>query len=176
MRQLQLMAHGEPADVIELVTVPDPVLGQEDVLVSMEAAPLNPSDFLLVRGIYGVRPGLPFSLGAEGVGRVVRTGPNVDAALLGKRVLILPTYEQGTWADHVIVTERTIVPMPDGADPLQLANTGPRTPSADTNSASQAPCRGLRDGPGLLLRVGSGSHHQTTVAGCSRRGRNRFCR
>ena len=81
MRQLQLMAHGEPADVIELVTVPDSVLGQEDVLVSMEAAPLNPSDFLLVRGIYGVRPALPVSLGAEGVGRVAQTGSKVDPAL-----------------------------------------------------------------------------------------------
>src|SRR5262245_51906469 len=72
MRQLQLIAFGEPSEVIELHTVPEPVLGQEDVLVSMEAAPLNPSDFLLVRGSYGVRPALPFSLGAEGVGRPTR--------------------------------------------------------------------------------------------------------
>jgi NADPH:quinone reductase-like Zn-dependent oxidoreductase len=47
MRQLQLIAHGEPSDVIELNTVSEPALGEEDVLVSMEAAPLNPSDFLL---------------------------------------------------------------------------------------------------------------------------------
>ncbi|HEV3261547.1 MAG TPA: hypothetical protein VG013_32150 [Gemmataceae bacterium] len=56
MRQLQLMAFGEPSAVIELNTVSEPVLGQDDVLVSMEAAPLNPSDFLFVRGLYGVRP------------------------------------------------------------------------------------------------------------------------
>jgi len=59
MRQLQLIAHGEPSDVIELKTVSEPALGQEDLLISMEAAPLNPSDFLLVRGIYGVRPAFP---------------------------------------------------------------------------------------------------------------------
>ena len=41
MRQLQLVAHGEPSDVIKLNTVPEPVLGQEDVLISMEAAPIN---------------------------------------------------------------------------------------------------------------------------------------
>ena len=68
MRQLQLVAFGEPSEVIELKTISEPILGEEDVLVSMEAAPINPSDFLLVRGIYGVRPNLPFSLGAEGVG------------------------------------------------------------------------------------------------------------
>ena len=74
MRQLQLMAHGEPSDVIELKTVAEPVLGPEEVLVSMEAAPLNPSDFLLVRGMYGVRPALPSPVGTEGVGRVTKRG------------------------------------------------------------------------------------------------------
>jgi NADPH:quinone reductase-like Zn-dependent oxidoreductase len=126
MRQLQLVAHGEPSDVIELNTVSTPALGDEDVLVSMEAAPLNPSDFLLVRGIYGVRPVFPFSVGAEGVGRVTQTGSKVDVALQGKRVLILPTYEQGTWADQVVVPVRNIVPMSDEADPLQLSMIGRR--------------------------------------------------
>ena len=124
MRQLQLVAFGEPLEVIELKTVPEPVLGQEDVLVSMEAASINPSDFLLVRGIYGVRPALPFSVGAEGVGRIIQTGSKVDVALRGKRVLILPTLEQGTWADQVVVPVRNLVPMSDEADPLQLAMIG----------------------------------------------------
>src|SRR5262249_3180695 len=104
------------------------VLGQEDVLVSMEAAPINPSDFLLVRGIYGVRPALPFPLGAEGVGRVTRTGSKVDVALQGPRVLSLPTYEQGTWADQVVVPVRNIVPM-----------RGRRRPPA-TRHARDQPC------------------------------------
>jgi NADPH:quinone reductase-like Zn-dependent oxidoreductase len=124
MRQLQLIAHGEPSDVIELKTVSEPALGQEDLLISMEAAPLNPSDFMLVRGIYGVRPALPFSVGSEGVGRVTQTGSKVDVGLQGKRVLILPTYEQGTWADQVVVPVQNIVPMRDEGDPLQLSMIG----------------------------------------------------
>jgi NADPH:quinone reductase-like Zn-dependent oxidoreductase len=95
MRQLQLIAHGEPSDVIELNPVSEPALGREDVLISMEAAPINPSDFLFVRGIYGIRPTFPSPVGAEGVGRVAKTGSQVDVALRGQRVLILPTYEQG---------------------------------------------------------------------------------
>jgi NADPH:quinone reductase-like Zn-dependent oxidoreductase len=121
MRQLQLVAHGEPSDVIELNTVSEPALGRDDVLISMEAAPVNPSDFLFIRGTYGVRPAFPSSVGAEGVGRVAKTGSNVDVALRGKRVLILPTYEQGTWADEVVVPMRNIVPVSDQGDPLQLA-------------------------------------------------------
>ena len=124
MRQLQLVAYGEPSEVIELNTVAEPALGPEDVLISMEAAPLNPSDFMLVRGIYGVRPTFPFSVGSEGVGRVTQTGSKVDVALQGKRVLILPTYEQGTWADQVAVPVRNIVPVSDEADPLQLSMIG----------------------------------------------------
>src|SRR5258706_5215846 len=124
MRQLQLIAHGEPSDVIRLNAVAEPALGQEDVLISIEAAPLNPSDFMLVRGRYGVRPTLPFSLGSEGVGRVAKVGSKVDVAWQARRVLILPTYEQGTWADQAVVPVRTIVPMSDEADPLQLPMIG----------------------------------------------------
>jgi NADPH:quinone reductase-like Zn-dependent oxidoreductase len=124
MRQLQLIAHGEPTDVVELNRVSEPVLGPEDVLVSMEAAPLNPSDFLFVRGMYGVRPTFPSSVGAEGVGRVAKIGSKVDVALRGKRALIIPTYEQGTWGDQVVVPVRNLVPMSDAADPLQLSMIG----------------------------------------------------
>lgn len=124
MRQLQLIAHGEPSEVIEINTVSEPALGQEDVLISMEAAPLNPSDFSFVRGTYGVRPAFPSSVGAEGVGRVAKIGSRVNVALRGKRVLILPTYEQGTWADEVVVPMRNLVPMSHEADPLQLSMIG----------------------------------------------------
>src|SRR5882757_3973557 len=124
MRQLQLVAHGEPSDVIELNAISEPALGPEDVLISMEAAPVNPSDFLFVRGTYGIQPAFPSSVGAEGVGRVAKIGSKVDPALRGKRVLILPTYEQGTWADEVVVPVRNLVPMTDKVDPLQLSMIG----------------------------------------------------
>src|SRR2546421_3754346 len=124
MRQLQLVAYGEPSDVIELHTVSEPVLGEQDVLLSMEAAPLNPSDFLFVRGKYGIRPAFPSPVGPEGVGRVAKIGSKVDVALQGKLVVILPTYEQGTWADQVVVPVRNIVPMSDKADYLQLSMIG----------------------------------------------------
>jgi phosphotransferase system HPr (HPr) family protein len=124
LRRLQLVAHGEPSNVIELSTVSQPALGQDEVVISMDAAPLNPSDFLFIRGIYGVRPAFPSPVGAEGIGRVTKTGSKVDVALQGKRVLILPTYEQGTWADQVIAPVRNIVPVSDEADPLQLAMIG----------------------------------------------------
>ena len=67
-------------------------LGQEDVLIMMEAAPLNPSDFLLVRGLYGLRPASPSSVGAEGIGRVAKMGSKVDEALQGQAFQHLPIF------------------------------------------------------------------------------------
>jgi NADPH:quinone reductase-like Zn-dependent oxidoreductase len=48
----------------------------------------------------------------------------VDVALQGQRVLILPTDEQATWADQVVVPGRNLVPMRDDADPLQRSMIG----------------------------------------------------
>jgi hypothetical protein len=55
-------------------------------------------------------------VGARLVGRVAKIGSRVNVALRGKRVLILPTYEQGTWADEVVVPMCNLVPMSDEAE------------------------------------------------------------
>ncbi|MGE4427285.1 MAG: alcohol dehydrogenase catalytic domain-containing protein [Solirubrobacteraceae bacterium] len=124
MQTLQLTAFGDASDVVELLSLPDPEPGAGEVLVQMEAATINASDFLLVNGTYGVRPSLPYRVGGEGVGRVTALGVDVDPGLEGRRVLLLPTYDHGTWATHVVVAEDAIVPVPDDADPLQVAMIG----------------------------------------------------
>ncbi len=128
--QLQLTAFGNPAEVVQLQIRAVPAPGADEVVVALEAAPLNQSDFLLVRGTYGVRPALPAAIGSEGVGRVVQVGAQVEAALLHQRVLILPTYEQGTWATHAVVPVRNVVPVRADADPQQLAMLGINPPTA----------------------------------------------
>jgi NADPH:quinone reductase-like Zn-dependent oxidoreductase len=124
MKRLQLLRFGNPEEVIALNEAPEPALKAGEVLVKLEAASINPSDFLLVKGYYGLQPTFPFNLGAEGVGRVVTVGDEVDKALQGKRVLILPTSESGTWADHLVATPKQLVPAPEEADALQLAMIG----------------------------------------------------
>ncbi|MEA2381426.1 MAG: hypothetical protein QOH72_1397, partial [Solirubrobacteraceae bacterium] len=124
MPALQLTGFGEPAEVVMLVSQPALVAGRDEVVVALEAATVHPSDIHLIRGFYGVKPQLPGPLGAEGVGKVVEVGPGADQALLGRRVAILPTYEQGTWADHALVAARDLVPVSDEGDPQQLAMIG----------------------------------------------------
>ena len=104
MNALRLTGFGDPAKVVALVTEPEPQVSHDELLVALEAAPVHPSDLHLIRGFYGVHPELPAPLGAEGVGRVTEVGPEADQHLIGRRVVILPTYEPGTWAEHAVVS------------------------------------------------------------------------
>lgn len=119
--QLQLLGFGEPNEVVQLGIAGKDVLKDDDVLVSMEAAPIHLSDLMLVRGVYGVKPSFPAPLGAEGVGIITAIGARADAGLIGKRVLILPMYTYGTWAAKVIVPQQYVVPVSNTTDALQLA-------------------------------------------------------
>lgn len=121
IKQLRLLRFGEPDETVELYAADKPQLLAHEVLVAVEAAPIHLSDFLLVRGIYGVKPAFPASLGAEGVGKVIAVGKDANVELIGKRVLILPMYTYGTWAEQVAVPEQFVIPVNDATDPLQLA-------------------------------------------------------
>jgi NADPH:quinone reductase-like Zn-dependent oxidoreductase len=121
MSQLILTAIGDVDENVRLETEPDLTLGPDDLLVALEAATVNPSDFTYAGGTYGARPQIPSGLGSEGVGRVVAAGSSADPSLVGRRVVILPTYEQGTWSDEVVVPARNVVAVPEGSDALQLA-------------------------------------------------------
>ena len=124
MRKLQITAIGEPAEVLELVEFQAPAPGRGQVLVEVEAATINASDFLYISGRYFITPQPPADVGAEGVGRVLAVGPGEDESLVNARVLLLPTYRHGTWATHVIAAATDIVVVPDDVDVVQLAMVG----------------------------------------------------
>jgi trans-2-enoyl-CoA reductase len=108
-----------PQDVIRPEPFTPPELAAGQALVEVLAAPINPSDLLMLTGDYGVLPPLPATGGSEGVGRVARLGPDTAGPGVGRTVL-LPT-GSGTWSTHVVAEVRRLVPLPEGADPRQLA-------------------------------------------------------
>jgi trans-2-enoyl-CoA reductase len=124
MRKLQISAIGKPADVLQLVEFQTPAPGPGQVLVEVEAATINESDFLFISGHYFITPQPPCDVGAEGVGRVLAVGPGENESLVGARVLLLPTYRHGTWAPHLIAATTDIVVVPDDSDIVQLAMVG----------------------------------------------------
>ncbi|MGL6110290.1 MAG: zinc-dependent alcohol dehydrogenase family protein [Rubrivivax sp.] len=129
MQRAQYTQRGPvPQASIECVEFPDPVLAEGQVLVQVLAAPINPSDVLTLTGQYGTLPPLPAIGGNEGVGKVVAHGPGVSTPAIGQTVL-LPR-GVGTWATHVVGEARRLMPLPNEADPLQLAMMVVNPPTA----------------------------------------------
>lgn len=117
-----------PHEVIRALPLelPPPSAGQ--VLVAMRAAPINPSNLLTLTGEYGVLPPLPAIGGSEGVGRVAALGAGVTELAVGQLVL-LPR-GGGTWVTHLLAEASSLVPLPEGADELQLAMLTVNPPTA----------------------------------------------
>src|SRR5262245_38012413 len=120
MLAIQFSRLGPPEEVAEVVELPDPPPpAPGEVLVELEAAPINPSDLLMLRGEYGIRPDLPAVGGNEGVGRVAALGAGVAHLKVGDRVP-LAGIRGGSWRERAIARASRLAPLPD-ADPLQLA-------------------------------------------------------
>jgi len=117
-----------PQAVIQAVPFERPVLKHGQALVAVLAAPINPSDVLMLTGQYGQLPPLPAVGGSEGVGRVVELGPDTQGPSIGQTVL-LPV-GIGSWATHVVAPASRLVPLPNDADPRQLAMLTVNPPTA----------------------------------------------
>ena len=123
MKLLQFTEYGRP-DAIRLVEKPDPVAGPGEVVVELEVAALNPSDFMILDGQYAIRPALPSGIGSEGVGHISSTGAGVRSFSAGDRVLIVPSASRGTWAEKTVVNADQVIPVADGTDGQQLSMAG----------------------------------------------------
>jgi NADPH:quinone reductase-like Zn-dependent oxidoreductase len=89
----------------------------------MILSPVNPSDMLVVQGLYGVLPRLPATPGFEGVGIVEEVGPGLLARMLnlkGKRVVVINS-AGGNWAEKAIIPARMARPVPDDIPDEQAA-------------------------------------------------------
>ncbi len=93
------------------IPVPHPTVGQ--VLVRMAAAPINPSDLGMLRKA-GERNGeaLPLTPGIEGCGTVVAAGEGLLGAFLkGRRVACASRTGGGSWAEYLVTSVRSCIPL-----------------------------------------------------------------
>ena len=68
-------------------TYPIPVPEENEVLVEVKAAPINPSDLGLIYGFYPTTRKYPFGAGLEGCGRIIKSGGGkVADSFVGKKV------------------------------------------------------------------------------------------
>lgn len=110
MKAWRLHELGDPKDVLKLEDIREPVAGDGEVVVEVEAASLNFFDILLCRGEYQERPELPFSPGGEVAGTVAGTD---------RRVIATPS-PTGGFSQKVVVREDTLFDIP-GSLPAEKA-------------------------------------------------------
>ncbi len=93
---------------------PDPTPGPGQVLVEVRAASLNFPDALMVRGLYQVKPALPFVPGAEVAGVVRAVGAGVETPRAGDSIVGFCGH--GGFGELCVVEASRTMPLPQGID------------------------------------------------------------
>src|SRR5881227_3127275 len=112
-------AHGNPADVLRIETKPWPRPGPDEVVVAMQAAPINPADLNAIEGKYPGKREVPAIPGFEGSGIISEVGRNISNGSVGSLV-ILP-HDIGTWREACAVNASDLIVVPPEIDPVQAA-------------------------------------------------------
>ena len=113
---------GEPKDVLVLDEVdrPQPESGQ--VVVRVLAAAANFPDVLMCRGLYQIKPDLPFTPGVELCGEVVELGEGVTGLAVGDRVVGSPVLPHGGFAEYAVMDRASTLPAPAALDDAEAAS------------------------------------------------------
>lgn len=116
-RHLTFNQFGPPSSVLNLEAFTLPPLKKGEVLLEIQASPINPADLNFIEGTYGVKPELPATAGIECVATVLES--------LSERFspgdTVIPISRIGGWTDHAITHEQNLIRLPSGIDPLQAA-------------------------------------------------------
>lgn len=117
MKAVLFESAGKPEDVLRFSTsIQIPTPGPDEVLVRVEARPVQPADIMFIEGRYRIKPMLPQIAGLEGAGAVAAVGTNASIAI-GTRVAFR---SPGTWAEYAAVPVDRLYVVPDGV-PIESA-------------------------------------------------------
>ena len=117
----QVRELGEPIEVLKLSQAPDPQPGPGQLLVRVLGAAANFPDVLMCRGMYQVRPAMPFTPGVELCGEVAALGEGVSGFAMGDRVIGASILPHGGFAELAIMNEATTYAAPTSLDNAEAA-------------------------------------------------------
>jgi mitochondrial enoyl-[acyl-carrier protein] reductase / trans-2-enoyl-CoA reductase len=127
MKAIELKAFGDPTEVVELSDVPDVgAPAPDEVVIALEASPINATDLMIIAGRYGFLPPLPSILGVEGVGRVAAVGAAVKHLKEGDRALV--PVMQPAWSERIRTRASWLRPLP-----------GPMLPNSPCSASIRRP-------------------------------------
>ena len=116
--------HYGGAEVLELISVPRPVLAPDAILIRVGAAGVNPADWRIRGGQFRffARLSLPFVPGSDVAGVVEAVGPAVTRFRPGDAVYaMLPSLAGGALAEYAAVPERDAAHMPGNLSFVEAA-------------------------------------------------------
>jgi NADPH2:quinone reductase len=154
MRAWRVDELGEPKDVLTLAgDAPEPAPGPGQLAVRVLASPANFPDVLMCRGLYQVRPELPFTPGVELCGEVTALGAGVTGFSAGDRVLGSSVLPYGGFAEYGLMNAAETFPAPESLDDAQAASLyiGYQTGWFGLHRRA-----GLRPGETLLVHAAAG--------------------
>ena len=89
-----------------------------EVIVQVDAFPINPADSAMILGQYGFLNQPPTTIGMEGAGHIVEVGKSVKDLKIGDPVIILAN---NNWSQYRKVPATLVVKVPHEADMNQMA-------------------------------------------------------
>jgi NADPH2:quinone reductase len=116
MKAWRVASLGEPKDVLSLEDVPEPEPGPGQIAVRVLASPANFPDALMCRGLYQVKPDLPFTPGVELCGQVSALGAGVTGHAVGERVIGTSAIPAGAFAEVALMEAGQAFPAPPELD------------------------------------------------------------
>lgn len=114
MKAIQIAAPGGP-EVLQLVSLADPVAGEGEVVVRAHAIGVGKPDVLFRTGVYRWMPPLPATPGAELAGTIETVGPGVTTLRVGQKVLVY-RFAGGCYAERIAVKANEATLLPDAID------------------------------------------------------------
>lgn len=119
-----LTKKGKPSGTFERREWSIPEINSQQIVIESEAFGLNYADVMASQGLYREAPPMPCVVGYEVVGKIVQVGEQVEADLIGKRVLAFCRF--GGYAKHVITEKYAIVVIDemDAGEALSLCTQG----------------------------------------------------
>ncbi|NEN06788.1 NAD(P)H-quinone oxidoreductase [Diaminobutyricibacter tongyongensis] len=149
MRAITVPRPGGPEAMV-LADVPEPVVGDHEVLIRVTAAGVNGADLSQRRGHYNPPPGAPDWLGLEVSGEIAAIGPDVSGWSVGDTVCAL--LAGGGYAEFVAVDAGLVLPVPEGVDLVEAAGLPEVAATVWSNVYGHAK---LQPGETLLVHGGS---------------------
>src|SRR5690349_18185483 len=101
MKAARIQQYGG-SEVVQIESIPVPQPQQDEVLVRVRAAALNPVDWAIRQGYLQAVTFLPMTLGWDLAGEIVEVGSGISDLKIGDAVYAMIRLRGGAFAEYVI--------------------------------------------------------------------------